>query len=220
MAVITVSRQFGSLGDEIAAQVCEMLGYRFFDKNLMAEIATEAGLGQADINDFSEDRHEVQGFVDRLLGVPRGMTVVRLWEDSDGMRAPHVVELDKAEAVTLVQDTIHAAYKRGNVLVLGRGGQAVLKDKPDVLHVRIEAPLPTRIERVRTAQGLRWDAAEDLVMRRDKASADYLKRFYNIEPGDATLYHLVLNTGKCDIPAAAQLIVQAVTTLLPALQPA
>jgi cytidylate kinase len=55
MAVITISRQYGSPGNEIAVRVCEILGYHYFDKRLMAQVASEVGLSEQEIVDFSEE---------------------------------------------------------------------------------------------------------------------------------------------------------------------
>ena len=59
MAVVTISRQFGSGGDEIADRVCKLLGYHYFDKALMRRIATEASLSPTEIVDFSEDNYKI-----------------------------------------------------------------------------------------------------------------------------------------------------------------
>ncbi len=55
MAVITISRQFGSGGDEVASQVSQRLGYRVFDKNMMAQVAADMELTEGEFVDFSED---------------------------------------------------------------------------------------------------------------------------------------------------------------------
>ena len=55
MAVVTVSRQFGSGGTRIAARVCELLAYRYLDKVLMTQVAAEAGLSGKELVDFSQD---------------------------------------------------------------------------------------------------------------------------------------------------------------------
>ena len=89
MAVITISRQYGSGGDEIAAQVCERLGYHFFDKNLMAQVANDVGLSVQEVVDFPEDDHKVRGFLDRLFtGGPREAGARARY----GPRAPPVCE--------------------------------------------------------------------------------------------------------------------------------
>ena len=218
MAVITISRQYGSEGDEIAANICQVLGYQSFDKQLMAKVATEVGLTEGEIVDFTEDQHKVRGFLDRLLGSQRQVvTRTRSWgEDRYGVRTLDVKEIDVTESIMLVQSVIRAACKHGNVVIVGRGGQAVLRHELGVLHVRIEAPLETRIHRVQLREGLTYELARNVVAQRDRAAADYMKRFYSVDWSDSLLYHLILNTGRWGIEAASRLIVNAASQLQPA----
>ena len=218
MAVITISRQYGSGGDEIATRVCEVLGYRIFDKSLMAEVASEVGLS-TEVVDFSEDDHRVRSFLERLLGGrgPRPVARVRIRTESPGgTDAVWIRTLDEQQAVDLVRGAIQAAYDQGNVVVVGRGGQAILRGMPDVLHVRVEAPLNLRVERVVALGEITLGAtsrraqARDLVAQRDEAAADYLKRFYGVDWSEATNYHMVVNAAEWTTDTAAQLIVSAV----------
>ena len=214
MAVVTISRRFGSGGDEIAGRVCELLGYRYFDKALMAQVATEMGLAEGEIVDFSEDTYEMRSFLERLFRTPRKITQLEaIPEDRPGSIIAVVEKLDEAHSIALVQSIIQAASNEGNVVIVGRGGQAILKDKPDVLHVRIEAPLDTRVQRLCDRANFSLGGAHDTAIKRDRASADYLKRFYDIDWENPLLYDLVINTGRVDIEAAAQLIVEAVSYL-------
>ncbi len=208
MAVITISRQYGSEGDEIAANICQLLNYQAFDKQLMEQVATEVGLTEGEVVDFSEDQHQVRSFLDRLLGNPTPvMTQTRTWSE--------VKVIAATDSIPLVQSIIRAAYKHDKVVIVGRGGQAVLRDNPGVLHVRIEAPLETRIQRVQLREGLTYDLARDAVAQRDRAAADYLKRFYGVDWSDPLLYHLIINTGRWNIEAASRLIVNAISQLQP-----
>ena len=68
MAVITISRQVGSGGTEIAAQVCTRLGYRYLDKWLLSKTAAEVGLSEHEVVDFSEDQYQARTFLEALLG--------------------------------------------------------------------------------------------------------------------------------------------------------
>lgn len=204
MAVITISRQYGSGGDEIAALVCDQLGYRHFDKRLMARVAAEVKLSASEMAEFSEDNARVRNFLDRLTGLP----VPRA-----GVQAAKLKLLDENKALALVQGAIEASYQQGNVVIVGRGGQAILKDKRDVLHVRIEAPFKLRRQRIHEEGGVSLEVAHDVVIEHDHAVADYLKRFYGIDWADPILYDLVINTGKLSLDAAAQLIVMAVRCL-------
>jgi cytidylate kinase len=217
MAVITISRQYGSEGDEIAANLCQILGYQSFDKQLMEKVATEVGLTEGEIVDFTEDQHQVRGFLDRLLGNQRQIvTQTRSWgEDRYGVRTLDVKEIDATVSISLVQAVIHAAARHGNVVIVGRGGQAVLRNEPGVLHVRIEAPLETRLQRVQLREGLTYELAREVVAQRDRAAADYLKRFYGVDWSDSLLYHLIVNTGRWGIESASRLIVNAVSLLQP-----
>jgi cytidylate kinase len=172
MATITVSRLFGSGGEEIAMRVCELLGYRYFDSQLMAQFAADTGLTDDKFANVLEDRQ-----------------------------------------ITVLQNTIRAAYRQGNLVVLGRGSQVLLKDNPDVLHVRVVASLERRIERVRERMHTDSEGAWQMIFQRDEGSAGYLKRFYHVDWADPALYHMVLNTDRVTTEMAAQIIVTAVNHL-------
>jgi cytidylate kinase len=221
MAVITVSRQFGSGGEEVAARLCALLGYRYFDKDLMEEVAHEVGLSPQEIVDFPEDEHRVSGFLGRVLRRSQNVRQMRAWtEDKHGARVQAVTQLDAKQSIAMVRSLIQAACKQGDMVIVGRGGQVVLEGQPDVLHVRIQAPLEDRIQRVRQQEGLTREAAQELVVERDRAAADYLRTFYRVDWADASLYHLVINTGLCSIETSAALIVEALHHLQPAASPA
>jgi cytidylate kinase len=206
MAVITISRQYGSGGDEIASRLCELLGYRYFDKRMMAEVASEAGLSAKEVIDSQEDRHQALSLFDRLFG----HKVAEAWESKDavsGARTVEIGEMDSRRFVAVVRSLIQAAYEQGNVVILGRGGQAILCDRPGVLHVRIEAPFDERVRRVSQQQRFtNSEAARDFVAGRDRAGADYVRTYYNVDWADPTLYHLTINTGQWDNEAAAGII--------------
>ena len=178
MAVITISRQYGSGGNEIATRVSEMLGYRYFDKELMTR---QAGSGSSPTET--------------------------------------VEALDETKSITRVQGIIRAAYEQGNIVIVGRGGQAILKGLPGVLHVRIEAPLGDRIRRVLDQESIGLTEAQKLVINYDRAAADYLSRLYDIDWTDPAHYDLVINTRQLDVEGAAHLIVNTVSFLPSVSQP-
>ena len=216
MAVVTISRQFGSRGDEIALRVREILGYRFFDRGLIAQVASEAGLAPGEIVDFSEDDYQVRSLVERLLLLdnPRVIGQIGAWQETDsGAEIEAVQELDEVTAIGLEQNAIQAAYQHGQVVIVGRGGQAVLQEKPDVLHVNIIAPLDFRIKQIQEQSDLNFKAAQDLITERDRTFAEYLQRFYERDWLDPILYHLIINTDKWGVDRAAQLIAEALNRL-------
>lgn len=233
MAVITISRQLGSGGDEIARRVGNTLGYRLFDKQMIEDAAREAGLLEHEIIDLSEDNYPVHTFLDRLFGTMATGALVG-FGGADGifmLEASEQMQVNEEGSFELVKKAVTTACSVGNLIVVGRGGQLLLKDQSGCLHVRIEALLETRVGRVKEqlqSKGIR-DAsatrltngdlerqARDLIERRDRASADYIHNFFHARLDDPSLYHVVLNTSKLSLEQAVQVIVYMVHQLQPA----
>lgn len=220
MAVITISRQYGSGGDYVAGRVCEILGYRYFDKRMIVRAASQAGLAEEEIVDFSEDNYKIRTFLDHLTTGWRGpyaITHSQVWQEEVlGIGSKTLSTLDEVTNIKLIESAIRTAHQRDNVVIVGRGGQAILKEKPGVLHVRIQAPLDARVQRLNRRENFSLAGAQDAAIKRDRAAAGYLHKFHHIDWNDPLLYHLVISTGKLDTETAAQLIVKAVSYLAPA----
>src|SRR5512139_1902224 len=128
MSVITISRQYGSYGDAVAELLCDRLGYRLLDRNLLRRLAAEKGLKPAKVLDLSEDQYRPRSVAERFFedAAPSPRNPLTYAEHVAASARMHSAE-------QLVIQLIHAAYEKGNVVIVGRGGQAVLRDKPDAL---------------------------------------------------------------------------------------
>ncbi len=210
MAIITMSRQVGSRASELANRMCDEMGLVAFDKSLMAQVAANVGLGEQEVIDYSEDEYEKRGFFEALFRRPRALGEVSMWVDS---QTRTVRQLDEEDAIGLIRSTMNAAYKRGDVLIVGRGGQAVLENRPGVLHLRVVAPFEDRVLQVQASESLTAAQARRLIGERDAAQREYLRMFHHIDVDDATLYHMVLNTGKLNLDQCLGLIKAAVQAL-------
>lgn len=221
MSVITISRQYGSAGTEIAELVCRHLGYKYVDKQIIAKAANEAGVPGGRVVEFDEHHSLMRSFIDRLLYPgPYVVAQVAVTPGGDGEAgALTVEELDKAECLNLVRSAIHAAYQEGNAVIVGRGGQAALQSVPGVLHVRIVAPMPVRLLNIQKKLGVGLEEAYRLAIRHDKKTAAYLSQVFDIEVDDPLLYHLVLNTGKFSVEQAEEIVANAVARIETAMQP-
>lgn len=211
MTVITISRQFGSGGDEIAEQVTSLLGYRYLDKWMLQKVAADVGLSQDEVVDFSEEHYKARSFFTSLFG-PRQRVVTQVssrTRTSTGGIETQTVQLDEAQCVDLIRVSVNAAYEQGSMVIMGRGSQVILAEKPDVLHVRIEAPMELRMERVRLAENMTAIEARALIAQRDYAAAQYMERFFQSDWNDPMLYSLLINTGKVPLEAAVQIIISA-----------
>jgi len=220
MTVITMSRQIGSGADEIADRLCADLGLVAFDKRLMVRVATEAGLGEGEIVDYSEDQYKQRGFFDNLFRRQRPVAGITAWTGGrTGGYERQTRILDEEGAIRLIRATMSTAYERGNILILGRGGQAILEGRPDAFHVRIVAPFEERIkylqgqESLQDQQGTTAAQARSLITKRDRATAEYLSTFHNIDVDDPALYHMVLNAAKLGTEKCVALIKMGVEAL-------
>ncbi len=219
MTVITMSRQVGAGGLELARKLCEDLGLAAFDKHMMLRVASEVGIPPEQIVDYSEAEYERRGFLDELFRRSRSVAEFSMWIGSPAIgyeRRPRI--LDEYDAVRMVRATIQAAYEQDDMLVIGRGGQAILEYKPDVLHVRVVAPFEERQARLERDQSMTPAQARRYLQEADASTAEYLRMFHHIDVDDPTLYHLVLNTGRLGIEGAA-ILIKATLALLPRREP-
>jgi len=184
MPVITISRQLGSEGTDVARQVAASLSYEFVDKEI-----TDAVFRQYGLTRFDELYSSVPSFLDLLNG-------------------------DNPLLVAMANEIIEAVAQRGNVVILGRAGFAVLAGLADVLHVRVQAPFAERVQRVMEREGLAdLDVATERVTQDDEVHDKYIHRFYNKQWDDPANFDLVLDTGSLSAEAAVQQIVEAARSL-------
>jgi cytidylate kinase len=176
--VITLSREMGSRGDEIAQAVAERLKLRVVGRELINRAAKEAGAPEIALAEIDELG---------LLGVKPGPAALRLYRQK-------------------VAEVIESLAAEGDVLLVGRGGQVVLADRPGVLHVRTTAPREMRVQVVQQRCQVPPEVAAARVDACDRARAGYLKRHHSVNNDDPRLYDLVLNMARLDVAAAAELI--------------
>ncbi len=229
MAVITVSRQLGSIGDLVARRASEVLSYDFVDKDLITEVAREANVPESEVERFDEQSQSaVKRFIYSLIVPSRSVPTppAMLW----GLEFPYEVSaalpagkataneekhlLDQRDYLRFLQATVHRLRKRGRIIIVGRGGQAILRDDPDTLHVRTVAPLEQRIQVVmeRLKLGTRKEA-EELIQKSDRRRAAYLRDNYDVNWDDPALYHVVVNTGRTCLESAARIFQHSVNAL-------
>ncbi|MBN1658288.1 MAG: cytidylate kinase-like family protein [Anaerolineae bacterium] len=203
MGVITLSRQSGSGGDEIARLVCERLGYERFDKNTMAQLGHDLGMSAEMIDRAASLKFAPRGLLERWFGnFPNPQT------DPSGWTFQARSDARQGITVAHLRDLIEAGYKKGNVVIVGRGGMAALQDKPDVLHVRIVAPQELRIKRRCEWEGCSAEEAERLVKERDITDVDWIQRYFDLDAHEPALFDLIINTRKVTFKAAAEMIVE------------
>ncbi len=209
MAVITISRQLESGGDEVARLVCDKLGYQYFDKRAMAQIGKELGMAAGAIESATNFQPAAKGLLERWFGNFQDplTTDASTWTFS--------AQSDALQDLTVAQlvDIINAGYKKGNVVIVGRGGMAALQNKPDVLHVRIQAPFALRVKRLVERQHCLLEEAQAQMRARDLSDVEWIKRYFGLDSHNPALFDLIINTVKLGPVDAADLIIQALGRL-------
>ncbi len=179
MAVITISREFGSAGTEIGKNVAESLNYRFVDKRIVGKVLEEYGLIK-----FDEVYDEAP----------------TIWTQ---------YAQDKKH-VKMLNRTILAFAHLGDLVLVGRGGYALLQDYANVINIRIRAPFEHRVKNTMQIEAIDDPSeAEDYVKEQDQIRRRFLQTYYDINWDDLNFFELVIDT--CCIPddMAAVWIVQA-----------
>jgi cytidylate kinase len=108
--------------------------------------------------------------------------------------------------IALKQVVIQKAEK-GNVVIVGRASQMILKEFPDCLHVRVIASLDTRIKNIQNTKKVSEKAAFAQIQESDRYRQNFIKRFYSVDWNDPALYDLTINTDNFEIENIARWVI-------------
>ncbi len=182
MAIITIARQIGSLGNEIAADVAQRSGYTLVDQARLQEAAEQYGMLKSELEEVHERRPTL---------VTRYLT----------MR--HRAYLD------MIQTIIYEHARADDVVILGRGATVLLSDVPSALHVNMFASFERRVEVVMAHEGITRPLAERIVRESDHDRAGYMRYLFDCDWMDPLLYDIMINTDVITREHACDVIVQA-----------
>jgi cytidylate kinase len=196
MAIITISKEFGTDAGQVAALAAKKLGYEVIGKKLAAEIAKDLNLSEAEVETFKQTS---QSRIIRLMDRYTCSLVQKVVDRERGC-------LDDANYYESTKKLVEKLYDAGNVIILGWGGQCILSGKSDTLHVRLIKEEGLKIEKVMQDYDLNRLAAKKLIEREEKDSSAYVKHYFNADWNDARLYDLVIDMGKQTVEQAAGII--------------
>lgn len=185
MSVITISRQLGSQGTTLGRQIAARLGYQLVHREIINQAA-------------------------KLAKSP-DMALATI--DELGLLGIEPDETQQNAYLKAVESVLENLVKEGDIIIVGRAGQTILKNQPDTLHLRVISPLDIRIQRIVEAHQISPQAARAQIEDSDRYRANYLRRFYNIDWNNPTHYHLVINTGKIDLDTSTEIVCNAVLKL-------
>ena len=172
MAVITISHEMGSLGPEVGMSLAQRLEYRYIDQELILDAVRRYGLLQEKLSHLDESKPT-------------------LFERFD---------TETRHYITVLQTTLLELAEADNAVIMGRGGQWLLRGIPNVLRVRIVAPFESRVKQwikrsaQMTGETPNQRAAAEFVRRDDAEKAGRMRYLYEVDLADPMLYDITVNT--------------------------
>jgi len=182
--VITVDREYGSGGPDIAKKLADRLGWKLWDQLLTTEIARLMDC-EARVVEEREERKDPLRY--RLFkAFMRGSL-----EGSQNASRLRMVDAECIREFT--ERVVTNAAKTGNSVIVGRGSPFYLHGRADVFHVFIYAPFEEKVRRLRE-NGKSEAEATELAETVDRDRAAYIKQYFDLEWPARYLFHLMINS--------------------------
>ena len=183
--IITLEREFGSGGGEIAAAIAARLGWKLWDQLLTEEIARRLDCDCGAVEKHEEKRDPA--YYRLLKAFMRGS-----FEGSLNAPGLHMVDTECVREV--VQQLLPEIANAGNAVIVGRGSAYYLSKRADAFHLFIYAPFHERVRRVKAAGKSEREALE-LVETVDRDRADFISKYFNVDWPGRHRFHLMVNSG-------------------------
>ena len=179
MAIITISRQLGSMGSEIAQMLSQQLNYRFLEKEILAAELRQHGIADMEKHDEKQ---------------PSLYTSF----SSENYTYIH-----------FLQSALFKFAENGKCIILGRGGQFLLGMLPGTMKIHITAPEELRLQRIKVRFACGRSGAEKIMHTSDRERSGFHKFFFKIDWQDSSLYDMVIGTQWLRPEKAVQVIIDA-----------
>ena len=228
MTVVTLTGDLGSMGT-IAARVADALGYALADRELLAEASRALGWSAEEVADFDERTHGRGGRLARLLRdfveqAPMadqdidgfGPLIASTYADTAG----EAMRPRDAQYIDVLSALIRNFAERGDVVIVGRGAQALLAEHEEAVHVRVVCDEAERIGRIAARDQMTAESARGRVEDSDRQRNAWHRKYFDIEYESPHLYDLVVNSGRMPDEVAAGVIVHLVGERLQFARPA
>jgi cytidylate kinase len=202
MGVITISRQFGAAGRTLGKTVAERLGWDFYDELLIQKIAEEAKVSEASVQSF--ETHERGTSLTRVISGLVSRSFVERLLDEGGYLNNKVY----AESLNKVMNEIADS---SDAVLLGRGGQYILKNHADAHHVLLIGKFEHRVQFMCDNYMMTPKEARVLVRREDKRRANFYKTLGKEDYEDPRLYDVVINLTRAGLHRAVEIVLELVS---------
>jgi cytidylate kinase len=183
--VITLEREYGSGGGEIAAKLAGRLGWKLWDHLLTEEIARRLDCDCRAVEQREERKDPA--YYRLFKAFMRG--------SHEGVQNVHRMKMVDAECIRdIVTKILPTIADAGNCVIVGRGSAYYLGNRTDAFHVFVYAPFHERVRRLR-AKGKTEKEATELAETVDRDRAEFIETYFNVEWPARHRFHLMVNSG-------------------------
>lgn len=182
--VLTIEREYGSGGGEIAAMVAKRLSWTLYDQLLTNEIARLMECDCRVVEEREEKRDPV--FYRLLKAFMKG-------SHEGSQNAPRLKMVDADCIREATETVVKQAAERGQCVIVGRGSAYYLQDRRDAFHVFVYAPFNEKVRRLR-ADGRPEKEAVLLAETVDRDRAAFIEQYFSVEWPDRHRFHLMINS--------------------------
>jgi cytidylate kinase len=200
MAIVTVSRMFGSGGSEVAERIAHELGWQLLDNAFVDEVAARLGTPPA----------EVEAREERVPSLAQRLAATLALGAPEILPGPADADLPPSEErlIDVTERIIMEAASRGHSVIVGRGAQSVLAARQDVIHVFCYAPRPALVARAARRLAIAEKEAEKVVDDTNRQREQYVRTYWKRSWRAYENYHLCLNTDWLSVDGAASIVVR------------
>jgi cytidylate kinase len=200
--VVTISRQVGTSGEEVAAAVAKRLGFRVIDYQVIQAAAEEAGVSPETV---SEAEHTPSLMTRLLEALARNPSMpVAAWADPLPLTSSPL--FTSADYRKFVEDVIRDIAEQGQCVIVGHAAQTILRGRFDTLGVLVTGSPQYRSRRIMVGMGVDEKTALKTVERTDNERLDYFRRFYDTGWLSPWVYDLCINTDHVNPQQAGEVI--------------
>jgi hypothetical protein len=201
MTLIALSAAYGAAGSQIGPTLAQRLGVPFIDRGIALAVAERLDISIDDA--LAHEEPSSKSLLERVLSGFLGA--------DPGAPAPLPADTVTPEDFHRAsQEALLSQAATGRGVILGRGAVAGLRADPHVLRVRLTGPVGRRVEHAMRVRDLDRETAARTVRALDRAHADYLRQFYDVDILDPGLYHLMLDATAFSADVCVDIIVTAV----------
>lgn len=217
MGIVTLTGHLGSMGG-VGVDVARALNYRLVGRELVSEAAQTLGWNETQAHEFDERtggfRRWFSDLVERFAAQTATAAEVMGAYAMPYSEAVGTTDATSDRYMTALRAAINAFADQGDVVLVGRGGQALLADRADAVHIRVVCPLDERVRRITLRDHVDLATARATVEESDRQREAWHAKYLGIDYRSPYHYSLVVNTGELSDELAAEAILVVVRARL------